>query len=97
LKFPGFGIASIIYHLYVVRLERRDRVLKAFELEAYSSLGDRPGSFAVAEDWARRCLSLPIYPELTHPCLGMDLSRAHPLGDDGPQVQPRCDTRRLHP
>ena len=77
---PGFGVASSVYHLYVVRLERRDRVLKALnargigagihylalhELEAYSSLGYRPGSFAVAEDWARRCFSLPVYPELT--------------------------------
>jgi dTDP-4-amino-4,6-dideoxygalactose transaminase len=69
-----------VYHLYVVRLAERDAVLKALnakgigagihypfalhELEAYASLGYRPGDFPVAEDWARRCLSLPIYPEL---------------------------------
>ena len=35
------------------------------ELKAYASLGHGPGAFPVAEDWARRCLSLPIYPELT--------------------------------
>jgi dTDP-4-amino-4,6-dideoxygalactose transaminase len=70
-----------VHHLYVVRLPRRDAVLKAFnaqgigaaihypfavhELTAYASLGYRPGAFPVAEDWARRCLSLPLYPELT--------------------------------
>ena len=70
-----------VHHLYVVRLPRRDAVLKALnargigaaihypfavhELTAYSSLGYRPGAFPVAEDWARRCLSLPLYAELT--------------------------------
>jgi dTDP-4-amino-4,6-dideoxygalactose transaminase len=70
-----------VHHLYVVRLPRRDAVLKALnaqgigaaihypfavhELTAYASLGYRPGAFPVAEDWARRCLSLPLYPELT--------------------------------
>jgi len=70
-----------VHHLYVVRLPRRDAVLKALnargigaaihypfavhELTAYASLGYRPGAFPVAEDWARRCLSLPLYAELT--------------------------------
>jgi dTDP-4-amino-4,6-dideoxygalactose transaminase len=72
-----------VHHLYVVRLASRDRVLKALnthgigagihypfalhELHAYASLGHGPGAFPIAEDWARRCLSLPIYPELTLP------------------------------
>jgi dTDP-4-amino-4,6-dideoxygalactose transaminase len=72
--------AGSVYHLYVVRLARRDAVLNTLhargigagihypfalhELEAYASLGYRPGDFPVAEDWARRCLSLPLYPEL---------------------------------
>jgi dTDP-4-amino-4,6-dideoxygalactose transaminase len=70
-----------VHHLHVVRLVSRDRVLKALnaqgigagihypfalhELQAYASLGHVQGAFPVAEDWARRCLSLPIYPELT--------------------------------
>ena len=70
-----------VHHLHVVRLANRDGVLKALnargigagahypfalhELKAYASLGHGPGAFPIAEDWARRCLSLPIYPELT--------------------------------
>jgi dTDP-4-amino-4,6-dideoxygalactose transaminase len=70
-----------VHHLHVVRLDNRDRVLKALnaqrigagihypfalhELRAYAWLGHEPGAFPVAEDWARRCLSLPIYSELT--------------------------------
>jgi dTDP-4-amino-4,6-dideoxygalactose transaminase len=70
-----------VHHLHVVRLANRDRVLKALnargigagvhypfalhELKAYAPLGHGPGAFPIAEDWARRCLSLPIYPELT--------------------------------
>ena len=70
-----------VHHLHVVRLANRDGVLKALnargigagvhypfalhELKAYAALGHGPGAFPIAEDWARRCLSLPIYPELT--------------------------------
>jgi dTDP-4-amino-4,6-dideoxygalactose transaminase len=70
-----------VYHLYVLRVAERDTVAKKLnasgivaaihypralhELEAYRSLGYQQGAFPVAEDWARRCLSLPIYPELT--------------------------------
>jgi dTDP-4-amino-4,6-dideoxygalactose transaminase len=72
--------AGSVYHLYVVRLADRDAALKTLnargigagihypfalhELKAFASFGYRPGSFPVAEDWARRCLSLPLYPEL---------------------------------
>lgn len=68
------------YHLYVIRTERRDQLLEKLreaqigaglhypfavhELKACSHLGHKPGDFPVAEDWARRCLSLPLYPEL---------------------------------
>jgi dTDP-4-amino-4,6-dideoxygalactose transaminase len=70
-----------VYHLYVVKVAERDAVLQTLnaqgigagihypfalhELKAYAALGYRPGDFPVAEDWARRCLSLPIYPELS--------------------------------
>jgi dTDP-4-amino-4,6-dideoxygalactose transaminase len=70
-----------IHHLYVIRLAGRDNVLEVLnargigagihypfalhELKAYASLGYRAGAFPVAENWARQCLSLPIYPELT--------------------------------
>src|SRR5262249_3021648 len=73
--------AGSVYHLYVVRLTERDAVLRFLnaqgigagihypfalhELEAYAFLRYRKGEFPVAEDWARRCLSLPLYPELT--------------------------------
>jgi dTDP-4-amino-4,6-dideoxygalactose transaminase len=69
-----------VYHLYTVRVADRDRLLKALnaqgvgagihypfalhELAAYRSLGYRAGDFPVAEDWARRTLSLPLFPEL---------------------------------
>jgi dTDP-4-amino-4,6-dideoxygalactose transaminase len=70
-----------VHHLYVIQLAGRDNVLRALndrgigagihypfalhELEAYAALGYRAGAFPVAENWARRCLTLPIYPELT--------------------------------
>src|SRR6266403_2399010 len=70
-----------VHHLYVVRLAGRENVLQALndrgigagihypfalhELEAYASLGYRAGEFPIAENWARQCLSLPIYPEIT--------------------------------
>lgn len=70
-----------IHHLYVMRVDRRDEILAALqkrgigagihypfavhELRAYRWLGYKPGDFPVAERWARRCLSLPIYAEMT--------------------------------
>src|SRR5215469_2355912 len=79
IEIPHHKTGSV-YHLYVVRLDERDMVLRALnaqgigagihypfalhELKAYSFLGHSKGEFPVAEDWARRCLSLPIYPEL---------------------------------
>ena len=72
--------SGAVYHLYVVRVDRRDDALAALnaagigagihypfavhELNAYKDMGHGPGAFPAAEDWARRCLSLPIYAEL---------------------------------
>ncbi len=69
-----------VYHLYVLRLADRDAALDALhaagigaglhypfavhQLGAYQWLGYEPGAFPVSEDWARRCVSLPIYAEM---------------------------------
>ncbi len=70
-----------IYHLYVVRVRQRDRVLQELAKrgvhcgihypvpihlqEAYEWLGLPRGSYPVAERCADEFLSLPMYPELT--------------------------------
>lgn len=70
-----------IWHLYVVQVEDRDRVLAALHAAgigagihyptpvhltgAYRHLGLGPGAFPVAEAAARRILSLPMHPHLT--------------------------------
>lgn len=69
-----------VRHLYVVRVADRDAALQQLqqagigagihypfavhELGAYRWLGYQPGTFPVSEDWARRCLSLPVYAEM---------------------------------
>src|SRR5437870_5268117 len=73
--------ARHVYHLYVVRVQERDRVLQAMASrgiacgihypipvhlqEAYRFLGHRKVAFPVAERCAEEFLSLPMYPELT--------------------------------
>jgi dTDP-4-amino-4,6-dideoxygalactose transaminase len=70
-----------VWHLYVVRVPERDRVLSALHAAgigagihypipchlqgAYADLGHRPGDFPVAEAAAEEILSLPIYPGIT--------------------------------
>lgn len=70
-----------VWHLYVVRVDERDRVLAELGeagigagihyptvvplTEAYASLGYRSGQFPVAEAAAGRILSLPMGPHLT--------------------------------
>jgi Predicted pyridoxal phosphate-dependent enzyme apparently involved in regulation of cell wall biogenesis len=70
-----------VWHLYVVRVPDRDRVLKELHAAgigagihyptpvhltgAFASLGYRPGSFPVAERVAGQVLSLPMHPHLT--------------------------------
>jgi dTDP-4-amino-4,6-dideoxygalactose transaminase len=71
-----------VWHLFVVLHPERDRLRADLERDgihtglhypvplhlqkAYSHLGYPPGSFPVSERVARECLSLPLYPELTH-------------------------------
>lgn len=70
-----------VYHLYVVRHPRRDALrehlaargvgtalhypLPLHLQKCFAHLGHPPCSFPVAEQAARECLSLPIFPELT--------------------------------
>lgn len=70
-----------VWHLYVIRLDDRDRVLRALKeagigagmhyptpihlTGAFAHLGFGPGSFPVAEEAAGRILSLPLYPHIT--------------------------------
>lgn len=70
-----------VWHLFVVLAEQRDKLredlgrrgvttavhyptLVPFQ-PAFAQLGYRPGAFPVAEQVARTCLSLPMYPELS--------------------------------
>lgn len=77
-----FEDSDSVWHCYVIESEQRDelrsRLIEAgvetgihypipIHLQrAYASLGHRPGDFPVSEELSRRCLSLPIYPELTN-------------------------------
>ncbi len=78
---PGEADSSKhVYHLYVVRLQERDRILSQLAeqgvicgihypipvhlQEAYRGLGLEEGSFPVAEQCAKEFLSLPMFPEL---------------------------------
>jgi len=70
-----------VYHLYVLRVRNRDRILKQLAdqgvncaihypvplhlQEAYAALGIGPGSLPVAEQCAGEIISLPMFPELT--------------------------------
>jgi dTDP-4-amino-4,6-dideoxygalactose transaminase len=70
-----------VWHLYVVRVEERDRVLAEMTADgigvaihyptpvhlttAYAGLGYQRGEFPVAEAAAERILSLPMFPHLT--------------------------------
>jgi dTDP-4-amino-4,6-dideoxygalactose transaminase len=71
-----------VYHLYVIRTEKRDALKKSLAdagiatvlnypqalpiYPAYAYLGHKPADFPTAHANQSRILSLPIYPELTH-------------------------------
>ncbi|WP_117211475.1 DegT/DnrJ/EryC1/StrS family aminotransferase [Allorhizocola rhizosphaerae] len=70
-----------VFHHYVVRTHSRDALLAHLAEQgvsagihypiplhlqpAYAFLGHKPGDFPIGEAYAKECLSLPIYPELT--------------------------------
>ena len=70
-----------VYHQYTIQVPQRDRVAKRLSeaqignavyypvplhlQRVHAHLGHRPGSFPEAESAAQRCLSLPMFPELT--------------------------------
>lgn len=70
-----------VWHLYVIRVPRRDHVLRCLQDEgiqagihypvpvhlqpAFRHLGYGPGDFPVAEAAAGQLLSLPLYPQIT--------------------------------
>ena len=70
-----------VWHLYTIRVPRRDDVLRRLQDEgigagihypvpvhlqpAFRHLGYGPGDFPVAEAAARQLLSLPLYPQIT--------------------------------
>lgn len=85
-KIPGVELPKVapgrdhVYHLYVIRTERRDELQKFLSgagittvlnypkalpfYPAYAYLGHKPQDFPVAHANQSRILSLPIYPEM---------------------------------
>src|SRR5437868_11270761 len=73
--------ARHVYHIYVIRVQDRDEVMRRLEQkgigcgvhypvpvhlqQAYVSLGHQRGTFPVSEQIANEFLSLPMFPELT--------------------------------
>jgi dTDP-4-amino-4,6-dideoxygalactose transaminase len=81
LVLPADGGDAHVWHLYVVRTRKPERLaahLRGLGVSvgrhypvpvhlnaAFASLGYGEGTFPVAERWARECLSLPIFPGIT--------------------------------
>jgi dTDP-4-amino-4,6-dideoxygalactose transaminase len=73
--------ATHVYHLYIIRTNKRDELQKYLDengigtlihypipphlQQAYTNLGYNKGDFPIAEEIADTCLSLPIYPGIT--------------------------------
>jgi dTDP-4-amino-4,6-dideoxygalactose transaminase len=74
VEAPG---AESVYHLYVVRHPRRDKLRDHLQArgvgtalhyqKCFAGLGYRSGDFPISEKAAENCLSLPIYPGLSDP------------------------------
>lgn len=82
LKTPtNDPLATPIYHLYILRIPKRELVMKTLQAvgianaiyypvplhlqRAYLDLGYKPGDFPVAEHACKEALAIPLYPELT--------------------------------
>lgn len=79
-------LATHVYHLFVIRTDKRDELQQHLLAEgigtlihyplpphlqkAYEQLGHARGDFPIAERMAESCLSLPMYPGLTHQQVG---------------------------
>ena len=80
-KADGSRVVECVYHQYTIQVPNRDKLgerLKETGIghavyypvplhlqKVHSRLGYRPGCFPCAERVSRRCISLPIFPELT--------------------------------
>ena len=76
-----FPDSECVWHCYVIEVENRERVRQVLDeagietglhypvplhlQQAYQSLGYKPGDFPVSEGIAGRCISMPLYPELS--------------------------------
>jgi dTDP-4-amino-4,6-dideoxygalactose transaminase len=76
-----FSDSECVWHCYVIETPERDRVRSVLQdagietavhypvpvhlQKAYAHLGYKPGDLPVTETLCQRCLSLPIYPELS--------------------------------
>jgi len=82
VELPQISVGvSHVFHLFVIRTQKRDALQKALEgkgvstgihypipihlQRAYRDLGEHRGSFPVTERYAKEILSLPMYPELS--------------------------------
>ncbi|MEA4901454.1 DegT/DnrJ/EryC1/StrS family aminotransferase [Desulfitobacterium sp.] len=82
LTLPGIDPAGTpVYHLYVLRTDKRDKLMAALKengiasaiyypvplhlQRAFRNLGYKEGDFPVAEKACKQALALPCYPELT--------------------------------
>ncbi|WP_210463739.1 DegT/DnrJ/EryC1/StrS family aminotransferase [Rufibacter roseolus] len=82
LPLPSSTNIEHIYHLYVIQTGRRDALqqylgqgqiqtlihypIPPHYQKAYQHLGYKKGDFPVAEKMAQTCLSLPLFPGMTH-------------------------------
>lgn len=81
IKIPTVAnMATHVYHLFVIRVEKRNELQNYLSekgigtlihypvpphlQKAYNFLGFKKGDFPIAEDIAKNCISLPIYPGL---------------------------------